>query len=176
MATRHDDGDTGRSSDTVVRPVLDLGQQHDLALNRGEAREGRDEPGAEIGALQRLNGRVAALRGNTFIEWSEALATNRSEPVERASLDDREQPDRESIRVSAGGELLEGVHEGLLRDIVGVGGVAEYTEGARERDAAVASYQRRERLVFSGQSSVNQLLVGQFGGHVIRMTPDKDKA
>jgi hypothetical protein len=40
----------------------------------------------------------------------------------------------------------------------------------------VASYQRRERLVLSGQSSVNQLLVGQFGGHVICMTPDRDEA
>jgi hypothetical protein len=37
----------------------------------------------------------------------------------------------------------------------------------------VASDQRRERFVLSCQSSVNQLLVAQFGGHVTRMTPDR---
>jgi hypothetical protein len=35
----------------------------------------------------------------------------------------------------------------------------------------MASHQRRERLVFSGQRSVNQLFVAQFGGHVISRTP-----
>jgi hypothetical protein len=35
------------------------------------------------------------------------------------------------------------VHEGLLRDVVSVGGVAD-AEGAREGGAAVASYQRRD--------------------------------
>jgi hypothetical protein len=38
----------------------------------------------------------------------------------------------------------------------------------------VTSDQRRERFVLSGQSSVDQLLVAQFGGHVICTTPDRD--
>ncbi len=122
-----------------------------------------------------MDGRVAPRRRYRFVEPDKALAPDRSEPVERASLNDREQPGRESIGVSAGGELLEGMHEGLLRDVVGVGGVAEDAEGTRERGAAVASYQRRERLVFSGQSSVNQLLVAQFGGHVVIGTPVGDQ-
>ena len=175
MAARHDDGDAGGGGDAVVRPVLDVRQQHDLTLNRGEPRERREELCTQVGALQRLNGRVPARGGNCLIERNESAAADRSKPVERASLDDREQPGGESIGVSAGGELLEGVHEGLLRDVVGVGGVAEDAEGAREGGAAVAPYQRRERLVFSGQSSMNQLLVAQFGGHVVNGTPVGDE-
>ena len=175
MAARHDDRDARRRGDAVVRPVLDVRQQHDLPLNRGEPRERREEPGAQVSALQRLDGCVAARGGDFLVERNEVLPADRSEPVERASLDDREQPGGESIGVPAGGELLEGVHEGLLRDVVSVGGVAEDAEGAREGGAAVASYQRRERVVFPGQGSVNQLVVAQFGGHVIRMTPDKDE-
>ena len=175
MTARHDDGDAGRGGDAVVRPVLDVCQQYDLTLNRSEPRERREEPCAQVGALQRLNGRVAARGRNCLIERNESAAADRSEPVERASLNDHEQPGGESVGVSAGGELLEGVHEGLLRDVVGVGRVAEDGEGAREGGAAVASYQRRECLVFSGQSLVDQLLVAQFGGHVICMTPDGDE-
>lgn len=175
MAARHDDGDSRRRGDAVVRPVLDVRQQHDLTLNRREPRERREEPGTQVGALQCLDGRVAARRGDCFVERHESSPADRSEPVERASLDDREQPGGESIGVSAGGELLEGVHEGLLGDVVGIGGVAEDAEGARESGAAVASYQCRERVVLPGQSSLNQLLVAQFGGHVICMTPDGDE-
>ena len=175
MAARHDDGDADRGGDAIVRPVLDVRQQHDLALNRSEPRKRRQEPGAKVGALQCLDRRVAARRGNRFIERNEALPADRSEPVERASLDDREQPGGESIGASAGGELVEGVHEGLLRDVVGVGGVAEDAESTCESGAAMASDQRRERFVLSGQSSVNQLLVAQFGGHVVNGTPVGDE-
>lgn len=73
--------------------------------------------------------------------------------------------------MSAGGELVVGVHEGLLRDVVGLGGVAEDGEGARECGAAVASDQRRERVVISREGAVYQLFVGQLGGHAIYRTP-----
>jgi len=83
-------------------------------------------------------------------------------------LDDREQPGGESIGAAAGGEPLEGVHEGLLRDVVGIRRVAEHAKGAREGGAAVASYERRERVVLPSQRSVNQLFVARFNGHVVQ--------
>jgi len=171
MAARHDDGDARRRGNAVVRPVLDVREQHDLTLNRGEALEGRQQAGAQVGALQCPDGCVAACGGNPFIQRHETPPAYRPQPVERASLDDREQPGGESIGVSAGGELLEGVHEGLLRNVVGVRGVAKDAEGARQRCAAVASNQRRERVVLPSQCSVNQLVVARFGGHVVNETP-----
>ena len=86
-------------------------------------------------------------------------------------MDDCEQPGGESRGVATRGELLVGVHEGLLRNVIGVGGVAEDGEGARERGAAVATHQHRERVLFSGQRAVNQVFVGQLGRHVGNRTP-----
>jgi len=171
MATRHDDGDASRRGNTVVRPVFDVRQQHDLSLNRGEPRECGEEAGAQVGALQCPDGCVTAGGGQLVIDRDETPPAYRSQSVERSSLDDREQPGAESIGVSAGGELLEGVHESLLRDVVGIRGVPKDAEGPREGSAAVASYERRERVVLASQCSVNQLVVARFGGHVANETP-----
>jgi len=171
MAAGHDDGDARGRGNAVVRPVLDVRKQHDLTLNRGEPRECREQTGAQVGALQCPDRCVAACGWNLLIERDESPPADRSQPVERPPLDDREQPGGESIGVSAGGELLEGVHEGLLRDVVGVRGVAKDAEGARQRCAAVASNQRRERVVLPSQCSANQLVVARFGNHVVNETP-----
>jgi hypothetical protein len=68
--------------------------------------------------------------------------------------------------LTTGRELLVGVHEGLLRDVVGVGGVAEHGEGARECGAAMSTHEYRKGVLLPRQRSVNQLLVARLGRHV----------
>ena len=91
-------------------------------------------------------------------------------------MDDREQPGGEPVGLPAGRELLVCVHEGLLRDVVGVSGVAEDGEGTRERGAAMPSHQRLERVRLTCQRAFNQCLVGLLGGHAVNRTPAGDEA
>ena len=64
-------------------------------------------------------------------------------------MDDREQPGRKPIGLAAGRELLVCVHEGLLRDVVGVSGVAKDGERTREGGPAMPPDQRLERGVLA---------------------------
>src|SRR6185295_17861048 len=91
MAAGHDDGDARHRGNAVVRPVLDVREQHDLTLNRGESPECREQAGAQVGALQCPDGCIAACEGNLLIERDESPPAYRSQPVERPPLDDREQ-------------------------------------------------------------------------------------
>jgi hypothetical protein len=58
MATRHEDGNAGRLSDAIVRPMLDVSEQDDLALDRRQARERGEQSSAEVGAFQVSHRRV----------------------------------------------------------------------------------------------------------------------
>jgi len=147
MATRHQNGNPRRLGDAIVRPVLDVGQQHDLALNRREACEGREQLCAKIGALERANGRVILPRGECVVERHEPAPTNGAEAIERAAVHDGEHPRREPRRLPTCRKLFVGMHEGLLRDVVGVGGVAKDGEGAGERGPPVPTHQCRERVL-----------------------------
>ena len=171
MATRHENRNTNRLRDPVVGPMLDVGQQYDLALNRGKAGERRQQSSAKVGALQHADRRIRVLRRHRVVERDESAAPNGAQSIQRLAVYDREQPSGEPRRLSAGGELFVGVHEGLLRDVVRFGGVAEEGEGAREGGAAVASHQHRERVFCSRQRAVYQLFVGQLGGHADNRTP-----
>jgi hypothetical protein len=51
-----------------MRPVLDVGKEDDLTLDRREARERREQSRAEVGAFELVAGRVSAIRGNGVIE------------------------------------------------------------------------------------------------------------
>ena len=166
MAARHEDRHSRRLRDTVVRPVLDVGEEDDLALNRREARQGRQEPCAQVGALELADGRIGSLGRDGLVERHEPAATDGPEAVQGLAVDDREQPRGKARWVAAGGELLVGVHEGLLRDVVGLGRVAEEAEGARERGAAVSPHEYRERVLFAREGPGNQLFVGQVGCHI----------
>ena len=62
MATRHEYGNACRRCNAVVRPVLDIGEQYDLALDRRQARERGEQAGSEIGALEVTPRRVTVRR------------------------------------------------------------------------------------------------------------------
>jgi len=171
MATRHENRNAGGLCNAIVRPVLDVGEEDDLALNRRQSRERREESSAEVCALERAD-RLGRLARQGLVDRHEAAPTNRAESVQGLAMDDGEQPGGKAGRVSAGGKLVVGVHEGLLRDVVGLGGVAEDGERARECGASVASHKRRERVVISRECAEYQLFVGQLGGHAICRTPD----
>ena len=171
MATRHENGNARGLGDAVVRPVLDVGQENDLALDGREAGERGEELSAEVGTLERAEGRVPMLRGERFVERHEPASLDRAEAVQRAAVDDSEQPGGESGWLATRRELFVGVHEGLLRDVVGVGGVAKDGEGARERGTTVSTHQCRERVLCPRQRLVNQRFVGQLGRHVPNRTP-----
>ena len=175
MATRHEDGNAGGRGDAIVRPVLDVGEEDDLALDGRETRQRGEDPSAQVRALERLDRRVSVRRGNRFVERNESPPTDGAKAVQGSAVDDGEQPGRETRGLPAGGELFVGVHEGLLRDVVGVGRVTEDGERAREGGAAVTSYQRRERVLDARQRAVNQLFVGQLGRHVGNRTPIGDE-
>ena len=70
------------------------------------------------------------------------------------------------LGLPTGRELLVGMHEGLLRDVVGVSGVAEDGERARECGAAMATHEYRKGVLLPRQRSVNQLVVARLGRHV----------
>lgn len=174
MATRHQNGNPGRFRDAVVGPVLDVGEQDDLALNRRESGQCRQESSAEVGALERSNGRVLVFGRHSLVQRDEPASSNGSQSIQGLAVYDREKPGGELCRLPAGGELLVSVHEGLLGDVVRFGGVAEESEGAREGGAAVAADQYRERVFRSRQRAVYQLFVGQLGGHADNRTPAGD--
>ena len=90
-------------------------------------------------------------------------------------MHDGEQPGGEPVGLPTGRELLVCVHEGLLRDVVGVGGVAKDGERTRERGAAMPTHQRLERMLLPRQCLVNQCFVGLLGGHAVNRTPDGDE-
>ena len=176
MAPRHEYRNPCRRRDLVVRPVFDVGQQHYLALNRRELSERRKQPSAKICSLESPNRRIRPLGRQRLLERNESLAPNRPNSVERPPMHDREQPRCEPIRLSAGSELFVCVHEGLLRDVVGVSGVAKNGESTRERGAAMPTHQRLERVLFTRQRALNQYFVGQLGGHAVNRTPAGDEA
>ena len=176
MATRHENRNPGCRRDPVVRPVLDVGEQNDLALNRRELRERRKQSRPKIGSLEVLHGSFGSLRWKAVLEWNEPLPTDRPKTVERPSMDDREQPRGKPVGLPAGRELLVCVHEGLLRDVVGVGGVAKDGERTRERGAAMPTHQRLERMLLPRQRAMNQDFVGLLGGHAVNRTPAGDRA
>ena len=91
-------------------------------------------------------------------------------------MHDREQPGDEPVGLPAGRELLVCVHEGLLRDVVGVSGVAKNGERTRERGAAMPSHERLERLLLTRQRALNQDFVGLLSGHAVNRTPAGDWA
>jgi len=155
--------------------MLDIGQENDFALNGRDLIECFEQSRAQVSALEVASGRVVLVRGNGVVQRHETPATDGAQSVQRSSVDDRKQPGRESGGLAAGGELFVGVHEGLLRDVLGVGGVAEDGEGAREGGAAVSTHQVRERVLFSRQRAVNQLFVAQLDRHVGNRTPAGDE-
>ena len=159
-----------------MRPVLDVGEQNDLSLNRRELRERRKQSSPKIRAFEVLYGHFGSLGGKRFVEWNESLAADRAKAVERPPMDDREQPGGEPVGLPAGRELLVCVHEGLLRDVVGVGGVAKNGESTRERSAAMPTHERLERVLLTRQRAMNQDFVGQLGGHAVNRTPAGDEA
>ena len=146
--------------------MFHVGKQNDLSLNRRELRERRKQSSPKIGPLELLNGRVGSLGSKCVVEGNEPLPANRAKAIERPAMHDREQPGGEPVRLPAGRELLVCVHEGLLRDVVGVGGVAEDGEGTRESSAPVATHQTGERVLLSRQRSLYQLFVARLGCHV----------
>ena len=172
MATRHEDGNAGRLSDTIVRPKLDIREQNDLALDRRQACERGEQSRAEVSAFQVADGGVAWRSGDRFIERNEPPAADRARAIERPAMDDGEEPGGESGWLPARGQLVVRMHEGLLRDVVRLGGVAKDGEGASEGSAAMPAHQRRERVLDSRQRTVDQLLVAQLGRHVMNRTPE----
>ena len=155
--------------------MFDVGEQNDLALNRRKLRQRRKQSRANIGPLQIHNGCVGSLGGKCVVERNEPLAANGAETVERPSMHDREQPGGEPVRLPAGRELFVCVHEGLLRDVVGVGGVAKDGECTRERGAAMPTHQRLERMLLPRQRALHQYFVGLLDGHAGNRTPVGDE-
>ena len=158
-----------------MRPVLDVGKQDDLTLDRREASERREQSRAEVGAFEIVAGRVSAIRGHGVLERDEAAAPDGSKPVQRPSVHNGEEPRREPGGLTAGGELFVGVHEGLLRNVVGLGGVTEDGERARECGAPVPAHQIRKRVLFSRQRAVNEVFVALLGRHASKGTPAGDE-
>lgn len=159
-----------------MRPVLDVSEQYDLTLNRRERAKGGKESRAQIRALEITNRRIGPICGDRFVERHEAPTSVTAKSVQRSSVNDREEPRSESVGAAAGGELFVGVHEGLLRDVVGVGGITEDGESARERGTPIATHQLRKRVLFSRQCAVNQFFVGRLGRHLGNRTPARDEA
>ena len=157
-------------------PLFDICQQDDLSLDGRQRRQGREEPRSQVGSLEVGDRCLRPVGGERFVERLDTAPSLAAEPVERSAVDDREQPGGKSFRVPAGGELLVRVHERLLRDVLGVSGVGEDGEGARERGTAVSPHQPRERGLLSRQGAVNQLFVGRLGRHVGNRTPAGDEA
>jgi hypothetical protein len=89
---------------------------------------------------------------------------------------DGEEPGRKSVWLTAGSELLICVHEGLLRDVIGVGGVAKDGESTRERGPSMPTHQRFERVLFTRQRARNKYFVGQLDGHAVNRTPVVEQA
>ena len=156
--------------------MFHVGKQNDLSLNRRELRERRKQSSPKIGPLELLNGRVGSLGRKCVVEGNEPLPANRAKAIERPAMHDREQPGGEPVGLPAGRELLVCVHEGLLRDVVGVSGVAKDGESTRECGAAMPTHQRLERVLLTRQRALNQDFVGQLGGHAVNRTPAGDEA
>ena len=89
MAARHENRNPDRPGDAVVRPVLDVGEKDDLALNRREPAERGEKSRAEIGALQFANGDVGTIDGHAVVERHESSPPNRAQSIERSAMDNR---------------------------------------------------------------------------------------
>ena len=171
----HQHRDPGGFGDPVVGPVFDVGEQNDLALDGCEPSQRGEEAQAQVGSLELSDGRVAPGGGDGLVEWNESPATDGASAVQRAPVGDREEPGRKARGLAAGGELFEGVHEGLLGNVIRLGWIAQDGERPGESGAAIPADQHRERVLFSRQCPVNQLFVRRFGRHVETETPESRK-
>ena len=65
-----------------MRPVLDVGEQNYLSLNRRELRERRKQSSPKFGPVEVPNGHVGSFGRKGFLEWNEPLTTYRPQPIE----------------------------------------------------------------------------------------------
>lgn len=89
MATRHENRNTGGFCDAVVRPVLDVRQQDDFALDRSQSSERFEEPSPEVSPLEGAD-RFWLVAGQRLVDGDESPATDGAKAVQGLPMDDRE--------------------------------------------------------------------------------------